>query len=58
MNNGMSIIGNISRRDIADDLRAIPILESQSDEEFESFKTFMRGITDEQAAEFFQGYER
>lgn len=54
MNNGMSIIGNISRRDIADDLRAIPILESQSDEEYESFKIFMRGITDEQSAEFFK----
>jgi len=54
MNNGISIIGNISRRDIADDLRAIPILKSQSDEEFESFRIFMRGTTEGQSTELFK----
>lgn len=47
INRGQSIICNISRRDIADDIRVIPYLVPPTDEELSSFESAMRGIGDE-----------
>ncbi|WP_194289336.1 MULTISPECIES: hypothetical protein [Pseudomonas] len=49
MNSGMVIQGNISRRDIADGIRAIPNFEVPTAEDLVSFEKFMRGISDEEA---------
>ena len=46
LNSGRYILGCINRRDIADSLRAIPSQPVPSDEELESFDTFMKGPPD------------
>lgn len=43
LNSGRYIIGYINRRDVADSLRAIPMLPVPPDEALESFDVFMRG---------------
>lgn len=53
MSCGMVSIGDISRRDIADDLRAIPKLEIQTDDVLKNHEQFMRGLSDEEARELF-----
>jgi hypothetical protein len=46
-------MGTISRRDIADDLRAIPQMEVPSEETIKSFESFMSGPTAEELALLF-----
>ena len=46
LNNGRYILDHINRRDIADDLRAIPSLSVPSNEELDSFDAFMKGPLD------------
>lgn len=46
MNNGKYIMGNINRRDIADDIRAIPSLDVPTDEDLGSFDGYMKGPPD------------
>lgn len=46
INNGKYIIGNINRRDIADDIRALPTLEVPTDENLASFDQYMKGPLD------------
>ena len=53
MNSGMVIQGNISRRDIADEIRAIPSFEVPNAEDLVIFEKFMRGISDEEAVDAF-----
>jgi hypothetical protein len=43
LENEAYIIGNISRRDIADEIRALASAEPQSPEELKNFDLFMRG---------------
>ncbi|CAN5520683.1 hypothetical protein BH10PLA2_BH10PLA2_01070 [soil metagenome] len=43
MNNGRYIMYNINRRDIADEIRAIPSLDLPTDDNIASFKAFMKG---------------
>lgn len=44
MNSGMVIQGNISRRDIADGVRAIPEFTAPTADEVKSYDQFMRGL--------------
>jgi len=46
INSGQTIICNLSRRDIADGIRAIPTMTAPSDEDLDSFETAMRGPSD------------
>ncbi|MBS9760714.1 MULTISPECIES: hypothetical protein [Pseudomonas] len=57
MNSGMIIQGNISRRDIADGIRAIPEFTVPTPEEVKSYEQFMRGLSDDEAIELFKGFE-
>jgi hypothetical protein len=43
LSNGKYIMGYVNRRDIADDIRAIPSLEVPTDESLASFDEFMKG---------------
>lgn len=43
LENGVGVFGTISRRDIADDIRALPHAEIPTDEQLKSFEEFMRG---------------
>ena len=47
LENEGAIMGTISRRDIADELRMIPDLPLPTDEDIKSFEEFMRGPPDE-----------
>lgn len=58
MSSGMVIQGNISRRDIADDIRAIPEYPVPTPEELKAYEDFMRGPTDEEALELFRSFEQ
>ncbi|WP_164897199.1 hypothetical protein [Pseudomonas alkylphenolica] len=58
MNSGMVIQGNISRRDIADGIRAIPDYTVPTPEEVKSYDLFMRGVSDDEALELFKGFEQ
>lgn len=57
MNSGMMIQGNISRRDIADGIRAIPELTVPTPEDVKSYERFMRGLSDDEAVELFKSFE-
>lgn len=57
MNSGMVTQGSISRRDIADGIRAIPEYPVPTPEEVKSYDLFMRGISDEEALELFKDFE-
>lgn len=46
LGNGRYIMGYVSRRDIADDIRAIPKLEVPTDENLASFNEYMKGPPD------------
>jgi len=46
INRGQTTICNISRRDIADDIRTIPSLALPTEDELSSFEDAMRGISD------------
>lgn len=48
INSGQVIICNLSRRDIADGIRAIPEMTVPSDEELNSFESAMRGPSDDE----------
>ncbi|OLU16677.1 hypothetical protein BVH01_08815 [Pseudomonas sp. PA1(2017)] len=48
INSGQVIICNLSRRDIADGIRAIPAMTSPSDEDLNSFEIAMRGPSDDE----------
>ena len=48
INSGQVIICNLSRRDIADGIRAIPTMTVPSDEDLNSFETAMRGPSDDE----------
>ncbi|GKQ45062.1 hypothetical protein [Pseudomonas syringae] len=58
MNSGMVIQGNISRRDIADGIRAIPEFTVPTAEEVKSYDQFMRGLSDDEALELFKSFEQ
>ncbi len=58
MNSGMMIHGNISRRDIADEIRAIPEFMVPTADEVKSFDQFMRGLSDDEALELFNSFEQ
>ena len=58
MNSGMIIQGNISRRDIADGIRAIPGYTVPTPEEAKNYDLFMRGLSDEEALELLKGFEQ
>ncbi|QBR34440.1 hypothetical protein E3Z29_18680 [Pseudomonas sp. S150] len=57
MNSGMIIQGNISRRDIADGIRAIPDFTVPTAEEMKSYELFMRGLSDDEAMELFRSFK-
>lgn len=46
LNNGRYIMGNVNRRDIADDIRAIPDLHVPTDDDLASFDAYMKGSPD------------
>lgn len=48
INSGQMIICNLSRRDIADGIRAIPAMIVPSDNELDSFETAIRGAADDE----------
>jgi len=48
INSDQVIICNLSRRDIADGIRAIPAMNVPSDEDLHSFETAMRGPGDDE----------
>lgn len=54
MNSGMMIQGNISRRDVADGIRAIPEFTVPTPEDVKSYEQFMRGLSDDEAVELFK----
>lgn len=54
INSGQVIICNLSRRDIADGIRAIPTMIVPSDEDLNSFETAMRGPSDDEVKSMFQ----
>lgn len=54
INSGQVIICNLSRRDIADGIRAIPAMTVPSDEDLNSFETAMRGPSDDELKSIFQ----
>ncbi|MFO7203589.1 hypothetical protein P3C88_08135 [Pseudomonas aeruginosa] len=54
INSGQVIICNLSRRDIADGIRAIPAMIVPSDEDLNSFETAMRGPSDDEVKSMFQ----
>ncbi|KPB58732.1 Uncharacterized protein AC512_4922 [Pseudomonas savastanoi pv. phaseolicola] len=56
MNSGMMIQGNISRRDIADGVRAIPEFAVPTADEVKSYDQFMRGLSDDEASELFKSF--
>jgi hypothetical protein len=58
MNSGMVIQGNISRREIADGIRAIPEFTVPTADEVKSFDQFMRGLSDDEALELFKRFEQ
>ena len=58
MNSGMVIQGNISRRDIADGIRAIPEFTVPTADEVKSYDQFMRGLSDDEALELFKSFEQ
>lgn len=58
MNSGMVIQGNISRRDIADGIRAIPESTVPTPDEVKSYEQFMRGLSDDEALELFKSFEQ
>ncbi|WP_433736719.1 hypothetical protein [Pseudomonas putida] len=47
INSGQVILCNLSRRDIAEGIRAIPAMTVPSDEDLNSFETAMRGLNDD-----------
>lgn len=57
LNSGMVIQGNISRRDIADGIRAIPVYTVPTPEDVKSYEQFMRGLSDDEAIELFKSFE-
>jgi len=54
INSGQVIICNLSRRDIADGIRAIPVMTVPSDEDLNSFENAMRGLGDDELKTVFQ----
>lgn len=54
INSGQVIICNLSRRDIADGIRAIPAMTFPSDEDLHSFETAMRGPGDDELKSLFR----
>jgi len=58
MNNGMVTHGSISRRDIADGIRAIPEFTVPTADEVKSYDQYMRGLSDEEAIELFKSFEQ
>jgi hypothetical protein len=54
----MVIQGNISRREIADGIRAIPEFTVPTADEVKSFDQFMRGLSDDEALELFKRFEQ
>ncbi|WP_163011955.1 MULTISPECIES: hypothetical protein [unclassified Pseudomonas] len=56
MNSGMIIQGNISRRDIADGIRAIPDFTVPTAKEMKSYELFMRGLSDDEAMELYRSF--
>ncbi len=58
MNSGMMIQGNISRRAITDEIRAIPEFMVPTADEVKSFDQFTRGLSDDEALELFNSFEQ
>lgn len=58
MNSGMVVLGNISRREIADGIRAIPEFTVPTADEVKSFYQYMRGLSDDEALELFKRFEQ
>ncbi|OPB02764.1 hypothetical protein BFW91_26385 [Pseudomonas fluorescens] len=58
MNSGLMIQGNISRRDIADGIRAIPGSTVPTADEVKSYDLFMRGLSDDEALELCRSFEQ
>ncbi|MBD8804300.1 hypothetical protein [Pseudomonas syringae] len=58
MNSGMVIQDNISRRDIADGIRAIPEFIVPTADEVKSYDQFMRGLSDDESLELFKSFEQ
>lgn len=58
MNSGMMIQDNISRRDIADEIRAIPQFTVPTADDVKSFDLYMRGLSDDEALELFNSFEQ
>ncbi|TPG74066.1 hypothetical protein EAH74_32310 [Pseudomonas mandelii] len=54
INSGRVIICNLSRRDLADAIRAIPEMTVPSDEDLESFEAAMRGPDDDELKSLFR----
>ena len=54
INSGQMIICNLSRRDIADGIRAVPAMTAPSDEELDLFEAAMRGSSDDELKSMFQ----
>lgn len=54
INSGQVVICNLSRRDIADGIRAIPAMTVPSDEDLNSFEAAMRGPSDDELESMFQ----
>ena len=54
INSGQMIICNLSRRDIADGIRAIPAMTVPSDDDLDSFEAAMRGASDDELKSMFQ----
>ncbi|MBW4795333.1 hypothetical protein [Pseudomonas tolaasii] len=54
INSGQMIICNLSRRDIADGIRAIPAMTVPSDDDLDSFEAALRGASDDELKSMFQ----
>ncbi|WP_458725456.1 hypothetical protein [Pseudomonas mandelii] len=54
INSGQMIICNLSRRDIADGIRAIPAMTVPSDKDLDSFEAAMRGSSDDELKSMLQ----
>ncbi|WP_162864732.1 hypothetical protein [Pseudomonas viridiflava] len=54
INSGQMIICNLSRRDVADGIRAIPAMTVPSDDDLDSFEAAMRGASDDELKSMFQ----
>jgi len=54
INSGQMIICNLSRKDIADGIRAIPATLVPTEDDLRSFEAAMRGFSDEELKSTFQ----